>query len=71
MASRRYRILFAENTDKLLALMNQPQYAGWTFFANPLPFTELEADCNFVLTPPDEARLSVFASGVFTVGFAP
>ncbi|MCW5631714.1 MAG: hypothetical protein KIT17_00100 [Rubrivivax sp.] len=71
MATRRYRVLFAEDTTKLAALIAQPQYAGWTFFENPLAFSELEADHNFVLVPPDEARLSVQGPGVFTVGFAP
>ena len=71
MATRRYRILFAEDATKLAALIGQPQYAGWTFFENPLSFSELEADHNFELTPPDVARLSVQTPGVFTVGFAP
>lgn len=71
MATRRYRVLFAEDAIKLSALIAQPQYAGWIFFEKPLPFSELEGDHNFMLTPPDEARLSIHATGVFTVGFAP
>ena len=71
MAMHRYRILFAEDVDKLAALLAQPQYAGWTFFENPLPFGELEADHNFHVTPPDQDRLSIRSAGVFTVGFAP
>jgi hypothetical protein len=71
MVTRRYRILFAEDTTKLAALTAQLQYNGWTFFRNPLPFSELEGDHNFALTPTDEARLSVQGPGVFVVGFAP
>lgn len=71
MSQRRYRVLFAENPTKLAALMRQPQYAGWTFFDAPLGFSELEADHNFVLVPPDRADLGVQGPGVFTVGFAP
>ncbi len=71
MAAPRYRVLFAENPDKLKALMGRPQYAGWTFFENPLSFSELEADHAFVVTPPDQDRLSITSPGVFTVGFAP
>ncbi len=71
MATRRYRVLFAEDATKLAALIAQKQYVGWTFFENPLPFSELEADHNFVLKKFDEAHLSVAGAGVFTVGFAP
>ncbi len=71
MATHRYRVLFAEDATKLAALVAQSQYAGWTFFENPLYFSELEADHNFMLTPPDDARLSVRGPGVFIVGFAP
>lgn len=71
MATRRYRVLFAEDADKLKALTGQAQYAGWTFFDTPLSFSELAADHNFVVKPPDEARLSVQGPGVFTVGFEP
>jgi hypothetical protein len=70
MATRHYRILFAEDVEKLSALVAQPQYAGWTFFENPLTFSALEADHNFNVTPPDEDRLSIQTPGVFTVGFA-
>jgi hypothetical protein len=71
MAKRRYRILFAEDPVKLEALIAQPQYEGWTFFENPLSFSELKADHNYALVPPDMADLWVYGNGVFTVGFAP
>lgn len=71
MSTRRYRVLFAEDVEKLAVLMVQPQYTGWTFFESPLHFSELEADHNFNVIPPEEDRLSIHSPGVFTVGFAP
>lgn len=71
MAVRRYRVLFAEDSEKLEALIAQPHYAGWTFFESALPFSELEADSNFDVVAPDTDRLSITTPGVFTVGFAP
>jgi hypothetical protein len=66
---RKFRVLFAEDSVKLAALMAQPHYAGWTFFQNPLSFSSLEADHNFNLAPVERADLSILSQGVFTVGF--
>lgn len=71
MATRKYRILFADDVNKLEALLAESQYADWTFFKTLLPFSELEADHNFPVTPPDQDCLSIKGPGVFTVGFAP
>ena len=62
------RVLFAENEERLQALLDT-HYEGWTYFSPFWPFDLLESDRNFDLGRRDRDDLTVQGPGVMTVAF--